>query len=187
MSNVRSGARGGASASASMEMAGAVSDQVAVSSLYEVECIGPDGQVKWREEVRNLVTNVGLDDVLSKYFKGSAYTAAHYVGLKGTGSAAAGDTMASHAGWSEITDYSESTREALTLGSVSGQSVDNSASKASFSINGAATIAGAFVTTDNTKGGTTGVLYSAADFSGSRGAQSGDTVNVTITLTMASA
>lgn len=137
----------------------------------------------WRESAKNLVVNVGLDDLLDKRFKASAFTASDFVGLKGTGAVAAGDTMASHAGWSELTLYSEASRQALTLGAVSGQSVDNSASKASFSINATGTVAGAFVNTDNTKGGTTGILYGAADFAASRSVNNGDTLNVTVTLT----
>ena len=156
---------------------------------YLVECFGEDGALKWREEIPNTVVNVGLDDVLSQYFKGAAYTAAHFVGLTdGTPTPAAGDTMASHAGWVEVTAYSEATREALTLGSVASQSVDNSASKASFSINGTATVGGAFVTTNNTKSGTTGTLYGVAAFTGGdRSVANGDTVNVTVTLTAATA
>ena len=160
---------------------------VLVWSQWEFECIGPDGRVKWRESIRNLTVNVGLDDLLDKYFKGSAYTAAWYVGLKGAGTVAAADTMASHAGWAEITAYSEANRPTLTLGPVASQSVDNSASKASYSINGSATVAGGFIATNNTRGGTTGTLYAAADFSAGRSVQNGDTLNVTVTLTAASA
>jgi len=159
--------------------------------VYEFECIGPDGQVKWRERIHNLVTNVGKADLVTNYFKGSAYTAAFYVGLIDstgyTSGAAAGDTMASHGGWTtENQSYSNGTRPSLTLGSVTGTttaSVDNSASKASYSINGTATIKGAFVTTNSTKGGTTGTLYSAGTFTGGdRGVSSGDTLNVQVTL-----
>ena len=102
---------------------------------------------------------------------------------------AAADTMASHAGWTEVTAYSEAVRQTLTLGAVASQSVDNSASKAAFSINAdATTIGGAFITTDNTKGGTTGTLAGAAAFTGgNKAADNGDTLNVTVTLTQASA
>jgi len=157
---------------------------------YHVECIGPDGKVKWTTEFDNLVTNAGLDDNLDKYLKGSAYTAAFYVGLTdGTPTVAAGDTMSSHAGWAEVTAYDEATREALTLGTVSSQSVDNSASKASFSINtNSTTIGGAFIVTDNTKGGTTGTLYGVGAFTGGdKSADDGDTLNVTVTCTAAAA
>ena len=94
---------------------------------YHVECIGPDGKSKWVEEMDNIIPNVGLDEILDKVWKGSGYTAAHYVGLTdGTPTVAAGDTMSSHAGWSEVVAYSESVRQTLTLGTVSSQSVDNS-------------------------------------------------------------
>jgi hypothetical protein len=50
-------------------------------------------------------------------------------------------------------------------------------------MNASATIAGAFVTTDNTKSGTTGTLFSVGNFTvGDRGVVSGDTVNVTYTF-----
>jgi hypothetical protein len=98
---------------------------------------------------------------------------------------AAGDTMASHAGWTEITAYSQGTRPAFTPGTVSGQSVSNSGSVAAFSINGTATVAGAFLPTDNTKGGTSGTLFSGVDFTTSRGVADGDTINVTYTFTSA--
>jgi hypothetical protein len=72
----------------------------------------------------------------------------------------------------------------LTLGTAAAGSIDNSASKAQFNINASATILGAFVVTNSTKSGTTGTLYGAASFTGgSRAVQSGDTLNVTVTLT----
>lgn len=154
------------------------------STRYRVECVGADGVVKWVEEVDNLVVNAGLNDLLDKYFKGSTYSAAWYVGLKGAGTIAAADTLASHGGWTEITAYTGN-RKPLTLGSVSSQSVNNSGSPASFAINGSATVAGAFIASVDS--GTSGVLYGAADFSSSRAVVNGDTLNVTATLTAASA
>lgn len=122
--------------------------------------------LKWADGFKNRVVNEGLDDLLSKYFKGSAYTAAFYVGLKGTGAVIAADSMASHAGWSELVPYSQGTRPALVLGAVASQSVDNSASKAQYSITSAADIYGAFLSTDSTKSGTSGALYGGGFFAG---------------------
>lgn len=169
---------------------------IAVTSVYRFEAFDKDGNLKWVEEVNNIVTNAGLDDILDKYLKGSSYTAAFYVGLTdGTPTVAAGDTMSSHAGWVEVTDYTASSpnvRPTLTLGTVSSQSVDNSASKASFVMNTVSpdsiTIGGGFITTDSTIGGTSGTLYSVAAFSaGDKTLNGGDTLNVTVTLTAASA
>lgn len=162
---------------------------VGFRNTYVVECHDKDGRLKWREEMQNLTVNVGLDEILDKFWKGSTYTASFFVGLTdGTPTVAAGDTMASHAGWAEVTDYSESVRETLTLGSVSSQSVDNSASKAVFSVTGTATVGGAFITTNNTKSGTTGILIGAVAFTGGdKSVSNGDTLSVTATLTAASA
>ena len=164
-----------------------------MKSLYRVECFDRHGTLKWVEEVPNIVVNEGLDDLLDKYFKGSAYTAAHYVGLVDNANFtayAAGDVAGQingTNGWDELTAYTEGNRPALTLGTVSGQSVDNSASKAQFSINATKTVRGAFAVTNNTKAGTSGTLYGAADFATARAVENGDTVNVTVTLTAASA
>lgn len=147
---------------------------------YAIECFDRDGNLKWREEIENLVTTEGKNDIIDKYFKGSAYTAAWYLGLKGTGTAAVGDTLASHAGWSEATPYSGN-RPAITFGTTSAGS--NSATAVSFTINATATVAGAFVSSVNT--GTAGKLYSAADFAVSRGVASGDTLSITPTVTQA--
>lgn len=153
--------------------------------IFHVRCFDKDGKLKWEDTIENTVVNVGLDDILDKYYKGTSYTAAHYVGLTdGTPTFAAGDTMASHSGWAEVTAYSEASRPQFQPGTVSGQSVDNSANKASYSINASATIGGAFLTTDNTKGGTAGTLVGGGAFSGGdKSLSSGDTLEVTVTAT----
>jgi hypothetical protein len=163
---------------------------LACRNLYTVECYDRDGNLKWSEDIKNITVNAGLNEILDKFWKGSSYTAAHYVGLidnAGFSAIAAADTMASHAGWTESTVYSEGARPALILGSVASQSVNNTASKAVFTVTGSATINGAFVATNSTKGGTTGVLIGGASFGSARSVQSGDTLNVSVTLTVASA
>ena len=161
---------------------------LALENTWEIVCFDSDGKEKWREINDNIVVNVGLNDILDKYFKGSSYTAAWYVGIKGEGTAVAADTVASHSSWSELTGYSQAARPTVSLGSVASQSVDNSASKATFTINATATVAGAFIITDNTKGGTSsGTIYGIVDFGSARAVISGDTLEVTVTLTAASA
>jgi hypothetical protein len=73
-----------------------------VHGRFDVECYGPDGVLKWKDTVFNLVTTVGKNDLLDKYLKGSAYTQTFRMGLAGAGTKAVGDTQASHAGWSEV-------------------------------------------------------------------------------------
>jgi len=162
--------------------------EIKLGDLFEIECFDKHGNLKWRDTIKNLVVDEGLNDVLDKYLKGSSYTAAHYVGLTdGTPTFDAGDTMASHTGWTEVTAYDETVRQDATWGTVSGKSVDNSANKAVFTIStNATTIGGAFLATDNTKGGTTGTLYGGGAFSaGDKTLDDGDVLNVTVTASAA--
>ena len=180
-------------ASSSLIAGGSAADSASAKGVYKIQCHDAQGNLKWEDAAPNLVVNVGLQDMNAKYFTGSAYTAAWYIGLYGAGASntpAAGDTMSSHAGWTEVTAYSQSTRPACTFGtpSTANPSVaTNSASPASFSINATTTVGGAFLTSNSTKSGTTGTLYSAADFSspGDRAVVSGDTLSVTYTLSLA--
>ena len=151
---------------------------------FEVVCIGPDGREKWRDVINNLVTTVGKNDLLDKYLKGSSYTQTIRMGLKGSGSANAADTQSSHAGWSELTDYTGN-RKDVTMGSASSGSSVSPAQ--SFAITGTMTVAGCFINNGGsaTKADTTGVLFSAGDFSGgNKSVGSGDTLNVTYTLSV---
>jgi hypothetical protein len=159
--------------------------------VFHVQCFDKDGVLKWEDQMHNLVVNVGLQDMNTKYFAGSTYTASFFLGLiTGPGSSttyAAADTLASHAGWTEFTDYSGN-RKAVTFGTATTADpsvISNSASPAQFSITGAGgTVAGAFLC--NVNSGTSGLLFSEADFQspGDRVVVSGDTLNVTYTFSL---
>jgi len=166
------------SAESGMIMRSNLDDNIGLVGHYHIECFDENGKVKWIEDIHNLVVNVGRTDILEKYFRGSTYTAAWYVGLKGTGTPAAGDTLASHATWSEVTPYS-GTRPAWSPSAAASNSITNSTA-VSFTINASATVAGMFLASVNT--GTSGTLFSATDFAASRSVVSGDTLNVTYTV-----
>jgi hypothetical protein len=176
-----------------LTQANSAGDSATAKGVYTMQCLDADGNLKWEARCPNLVVNEGLQDMNAQYFKGSAYTAAWYIGLYGaaaSNSPAAGDTMASHAGWTEIVPYSNATRPAATFGTATtaNPSVQtNSASPASFTINATATVGGAFLVSNSTKSGTTGVLFSASDFTapGDRSVASADTLNVTYTFSLA--
>lgn len=136
-------------------------------------------------EAQNHVTNEGIDDILEEYFNGSTYTASHFVGLTdGTPTTAVTDTLASHAGWVEITAYTGN-RQAYAPAAASGKSIDNSASKAVFPITGTATVGGSFLATVAT--GSAGVLVAVVVFDspGDRALVNLDTLNVTYTVSAA--
>ena len=168
------------------------SEGAKATGKYTVECYDKEGNLKWVAETPNLVVNVGL-----QYMAGTALTTTTqittwYLGLYGSGatnSPAAIDTMSSHIGWTEVTDYSEANRPTATFAAATNANpsvVTNTASKAVFTINGTTTVGGAFLTSNNTKGGSTGTLFSAADFSapGDRSVVSGDILNVTYTFSL---
>ena len=133
----------------------------------------------------NLITNVGLDELLDVGLSHATAEANWYMGLKDTGTPVAADTMASHVSWATISPYSNATDPEWVDAGVSSQSVTNSASTADFTINATDEIFGAFLKNNNTVDGATGKLFSSTDFAASRNVINGDTLKVTATYTMA--
>jgi hypothetical protein len=152
---------------------------------WEVECRDVAGDLQWVEFYENLVTDAGINDLLTQYFKGGGYTAAWYIGLiNNPATLSAADTSASHAGWTENTNFDGASRPTLVLGPTGNKTMNNSASKAIFTINGSGgTISGTFLCTNPQKGATTGILYSEAAFaSGNKTLVAGDVLTVTVTI-----
>lgn len=168
--------------------------------VFTLTCYDADGNLKWEDTFHNLVVNQGLQDLNAKYFKGSAYTAAWYLGLiTGPGSGityAATDTLASK-GWTEFTSYTggatASDRVTASFGtattanpSVIATTTASGGGPAVYTITGSGTVAGAFLTTVQAKSATGGVLFSEKNFTGGdKTVASGDTVNVTYTFSAA--
>jgi len=134
---------------------------VAMETRYEAVCRDAAGNIKWVATAKNLVVtrpehphhgllqnHPQLGDLVSR--------------AEEHGTPDAADVMNSHATWTELTAYDEATRPAWTPGTVSAGSVSNTASKARFTASGAMTVLGLFMTSNNTKSGTTGTLYGAA-------------------------
>lgn len=159
-----------------------------LGGVFAVECRDAEGNLKWTEEFPNLVVNTGLQYANTQVFKAVTYTATWYMGLvAGPGSGntyLAGNTMAIHAGWTENVGYSQTARPTMSFGTASTADPSVIVSTATaFTMNATATVAGAFLTTDNTKSGTTGTLFSVGNFTvGDRPVVSGDTLNVTYTF-----
>lgn len=160
--------------------------------IFTVRCHDQEGNLKWEQKSHNLVVNVGLAFVNTTFFKGSGYTAAWYVGIYGPASSnnpSSSDTMASHAGWTEVTAYSNATRPAATFGAATTADpsvIANSAAPAQFLVNASANVGGAFLVNDDTPGGSSGTLFSASDFAapGDRVVQNGDVLSVTYTFSL---
>jgi hypothetical protein len=161
-----------------------------ISGYYEVKCHGADGQLKWEDDIHNLVTTVGLNLTMDTIL-GNAAAGAVVMGLKGTGTANIADTQASHASWDEVGGINAppytGNRQTPTFGAaVAGAKATST--PLVFSMTGSGTVAGCFINIGGsaTKDDTTGTLFSAGDFTaGSKTVTSGDTLSVSYTATAA--
>lgn len=178
----------GASASATVSGSRSTDDRVRMGGIYTTECRDKDGNLKWRDVSHNLVTNAGENYGADVTLSGGSQITTWYVGLMAASPTPAdADTMSSHAGWTEFTAYDESVRQTWTDAGPSGGVVTNTASTADFTVStNSSSIGGAFLTSDSTKSGTSGTLFSAVAFSGgNKAADDGDTLSVTYQFTFA--
>lgn len=156
--------------------------QPAPRAIFNVECVGPDGEVKWTDVAHNLVTTAGKTLIMDTLLKGSGYTGAWFLVLKTVGTPTAADTLTSPGAWTETRPYAGSTRPAITWGTTTSGS--NTSSPVAITINANATVAGAGTTTNSNGTTTTGTLYNVGDFSAARTVASGDVLNITVQLTI---
>lgn len=164
------------------------SDTMGIGGHYTAVCYDANGNVKWTDEINNIVTTVGRNFTLDTAF-GNTAGGAVVMGLKGTGTAVAADTQASHASWLEVglanaPTYSGN-RPTPSFSSASAGSKATS-SAVSFSMTSTGTVAGCFINIGGsaTKDNTTGTLFSAGDFSSSKAVVNGDTIAVSYTATL---
>jgi hypothetical protein len=180
------------------------SETVGIEGAYHVVCRDVDGNIKWEESFPNLVNAVGKQLMLDTLLKGSAYTVTGpYLGLIGTTSPTFGtgsDTMTSHSGWTEFTNYTVGgsvVRGTAVFGSStsSGNTPANVTTSAASAITytitgGGGNVTGCFLVTgagaSSTQSNTGGTLYSAGAFATAKTTTAGDTVSVTYSTTATS-
>ena len=180
----------GDTCSASVNRGASYDEAMSLHGTYQITCHDKSGSIKWVDVIGNLVTTVGKNFTMDTVL-GNAAGGAVVMGLKGTGTAAVGDTQASHASWLEVglanaPTYSGNRKTPVFSAAAAGAKTTSSA--VVFTMTGSGTIDGCFiniggsVTIDNT----TGTLFSAGDFTaGSKTVTSGDTLSVTYTATAA--
>lgn len=171
---------------------------VGLEGTYVAECYDAQGNLKWTDEIKNLVTDVGRQDMLDKYFSNTG-AGAVVMGLAGANGSATftpayTDTQASHAGWYEVGNanaptYSGARKTPAFAGATNANpSVLSTSAPVIFSMTGSGTVYGAFINVNgaSTVDDTTGILFSIGAFTaGSKTVTSGDTINVTYTLSAA--
>ena len=181
-------------------------ENAALGGYYSVECIGPDGQVKWTDTIKNVVTQEGKVVALNAAIKASAFTQTSYIGLisatnyttpPAVANTAANISVATATnGWCEVISGVVAARGTPSWGTSTGGAGNATlatSSAVSFSILGTLTIKGCFLVLKDlagsgpsaTVGNTTGALYSAGLFTGGDKAVNNlDTLNVTYTGTL---
>jgi hypothetical protein len=179
------------------------SETVGIEGAYHVVCRDAEGNVKWEQEFPNLVNAVGKQLMLDTLLSGSAYTTVGpYLGLISGASPtfAAADTMGSHAGWTEFSNYTvggsairgtASFAAATSTGTTPTNVTTKTATAITYTITGAGgTVGGCFLVTgsgaSSTQGNTSGTLYSAGAFATAKITTAGDTVSVTYSTTATS-
>lgn len=195
----------GDSANASVVRGADTCESAGLTGEYVVECFGPDGNLKWRDTIENVVTQEGKVVALNAAIKASAFTQTSYIGLISDQSyttppantnTAANITTASGSppnGWNEAPSSTATPRGTPSWGTSTGGGGNASLATSSalaFSILETKTIKGCFLVLkdlagsgpSSAVGNTTGALYSAGLFTGGdKAVGNGDTLNVTYT------
>lgn len=154
-----------------------------------------EGKVIDEFESKNVVVNEGLNYLLNTALDGLAAQTAWYIGLfTGNYVPLATDTAATiPTSATETAAYTSATRPVWTPpnGGATAQEIDNSASKATFTMNAAAAVYGAFLISSNTINNTTvataGVLFAASQFSSPRSVVANDQLLITYAVSAVSA
>lgn len=171
-------------------------EHLGLKGRYVAKCFGADGNLKWEDTIENTVMTLGKNLALDTFLAGSGYTVTGpFMGLissVGYSAIAAGDTMASHAGWAEAgasTNYPLYTAPRKTCAWSSAGSGSKALSAAlSFSIiTTGGTVKGAFLVFGSgavsTIADTNGTLLSAGLFTGGdKVVGVGDTLQVSYTM-----
>jgi hypothetical protein len=179
-------------------------ETVGIEGFYEVKCHDKDGNLKWEDLFPNLVNAVGKQLMLDTLLvTASGYTrVGPFLGLINGASPtfAASDTMTSHAGWTEFTNYTTggsavrgtaSFSASTSTGTTPTNVTTCAATAITYTITGAGgTVGGCFLVTGSgavsTQSNTGGTLYSAGAFSVAKITTAGDTVSVTYSTTATS-
>lgn len=195
----------GDNASITMQTGATKNELMGIEGYYKVECRDAEGNLKWEESFPNLVNAVGKELLLNTMLRtsGTYTTVGPFLGLIdgatptfGTGT----DTMTSHAGWTEFTNYTVGGSAVrgtavFAASSSTGSSPTNvttcAAAAITYTITGAGgTVSGCFLVTgsgaSSTQSNTGGVLYSAGAFGTAKITTAGDTVSVTYSTTATS-
>lgn len=139
-------------------------------------------------EFPNGITDVGIHYLLEVGFRSDAGSPvaqeapwyARLIDNAGYTGVAAGDTSASHSGWTEVDEYDEATGQTLGFAAAASREIT---AEVSFTMNATITVKGIFVIDVSTKNASTGTLFSTALFGTAPALVSGNVLTANYTLT----
>ena len=180
----------GGGASASVERGRNVKNDFGPKGFFTVEVYDPEDEygnrrLRHKEIVKNGVTDTGKNNALDVLFGSGAQITSWFLGqidAAGFTGVAGTDTSASHTGWTEFSNYSEVTRPQWTPGAAAAGAVVNG-TPVNFNITGSASLKGILAISENTKGGTTGILWATALYAADIPVNNGDLIKITYTVT----
>lgn len=137
----------------------------------------------------NIVVNQGLNYLLGASLGAQAVVTAWYIALFSNNYTILASDTASNisASAGEVTQYTAGVRQTWSSAPPSSQSITNSATQASFTFNASLTVYGAFLISSSAINGTSGTLFSGAQFGSPKAVVSSDILQLTYTFTAASA
>jgi hypothetical protein len=186
---------------ASVKRGAGAAESVSPAGYYMAECYDKDGNLKWSDYIKNVVTDEGRNHMLGVQFKSVTQVTSWYVGLissvKGANNYAAvanTDTQTAHSNWgyangNNAPQFSQTSNRLITFATAANKAIASSNATV-FSITTSGTVKGAFLTSNPNKsdagaGPKTGTLYSAGLFSaGDKVVSNGDTLNVSYTTVL---
>ena len=185
------------SANASISSLAGMGESCQAEGVYTFKCFEYEGgPLLWEDTVHNVVATVGKNLMLQTALTGSGYTVVGpYMGLISsvsyTTGPVAGDTMASHGGWTEAGTTNAPTfsaRVAPSFGTASAGAI-STASAVTFTMTSTGTLKGAFIVYGTgavtTILSTAGTLLSAGLFTGGdQPVNTGNVIQVTYSLSL---
>lgn len=140
-------------------------------------------------ECKNIVVNQGLNYLLGAALGAQSVVTNWFIALFSNNyTILASDTAATiSANSGEVTQYTAGSRQAWQSQPPASQSITNSTNQASFTFNATLNVYGAFLISSSAINGTSGTLFSGAQFSAPKAVVASDILQLTYTFTAASA
>lgn len=140
-------------------------------------------------ECENIVVNQGLNYLLGAALGAQSVVTTWFIGLFSNNynilSSDTAATIAANSG--EVTQYTAGTRQSWQSVPPASQSITNAANQASYTFNATLNVYGAFLVSSSAINGTSGVLFSGAQFGSPKAVVNTDILQLTYTFTAASA